>query len=341
MAPATEPLLGGNDASKAAPPKHHRQQVGSCAIFLWVFGVIGALLMLVFHHAGNALLDDPAFGTDDARSCFAQDTGDDNGVLGCIQFLICTPIPIWGGLFYIVHLLEAAGFSKAASYLRNIQTPVEIAKHIKKMKAALPAKYYKIECYHQDPKKNSDQNPTSKAEEKYPVQGQIDETLTPAQMIGMMRQQGLIGGSQQDSYLLIHFDIDVQPCTPQVEKLYEEKKTDFYNYNTTTNFPVKTERLEVDGHVERMTVVLHEGEGVEFKPWWLHSFPYYVSCLLLLSIPYRFYMYSKCELIEWTILKHYSHEPQAKLADVVPMRSRRNLQDPQSKAFNAATLKQV
>ena len=54
--------------------------------------------------------------------------------------------------------------------------------------------------------------------------------------------------------------------------------------------------------------------------------------LLLLSVPYRVYFFSKCTKINWEVLKHFSHKPETVWSDD-PKHSRSKRTDAASKAF--------
>mmetsp|Transcript_69061 Transcript_69061/g.174063 ORF Transcript_69061/g.174063 Transcript_69061/m.174063 type:complete len:598 (-) Transcript_69061:150-1943(-) len=267
-----------------------------------------------------------------------------------------------GIIFYCVYLIEAVCISEVLSYLANVLNEREFSDYIKHVQAAEPCMHFGITCYHYeayqqtmhvngvDVTKTKTRRVNSHSSTmRYPVQCQVDETLSPEQTLAMFHllhdgQQhidsekgaaNLKGRKMKTMILMCRFPLEFHPANEKTKQHYTSTRDSFWERNTRDQHQEKSEKNYLGGHREYVMAILKGGtDHSTDRPWWMHRLPYFLATICLMSLPYRFLLVSKCRSIDWTILKHFSHEP---LQDdqEPPMHSRKYGTDEVSRAFRA------
>jgi hypothetical protein len=190
---------------------------------------------------------------------------------------------------------------------------------------------------------------THKASMKYPVVGYEDETLSPDQTLAMFHllndgqvhtdsekgEADLKNHKPKAMVILAHFPLEFNAVSAAASHHYDFTKQSFYQRNTTDVHQDKKENRYMDNHREYVVVSLKGGTADSHETqWWMNAGAYYLCSLALMALPYRLFMYSQVQKTEWTIMKHFSHEPVATWREP-PLKSRRYRTDAASRAFRA------
>lgn len=259
-------------------------------------------------------------------------------------------IRIVGVAAYLLYFVESYCFSTAQYYLKNVLNEKEFVEYLSHIQTAKPRATFKISCYHYEKRDDKRRTVTThSATMRYPVKGHIDETLSPVQTLAMFH---LLHDGEQDGDLetgennlkrqnlksmivLCRFPLEFHPTSDNVEQHYASTRDEFWEKNTRDQYQDTEEEHSVDGHREYVMVILKGGtDDSTERPWWMHRGPFFLSTLCLMSVPYRLLLYSKCIRTDWTVLKHFSHEPLQDDQDA-PKHSRKHRTDAASRAFCA------
>ena len=260
---------------------------------------------------------------------------------------------IIGILLYWFHVMHTLCKSKTSKYLYWIMSELDFQGYVKELQAAEPQIQWTIQNYHYETKRWKDKDGqehekkervnTHRATTQYDIKGFVDETLSPEQMLAMFHL--LYDGEQEDLesnkkkpidqlFLLCEMPLEYHPTDDHEEQRLENEKQRFFQENTKdTHQDRHSANLISCHHKSHVMVVLREGtDNSHARPWWMNYWIFMLCTLLLLSVPYRVYFFSKCTKINWEVLKHFSHKPETVWSDD-PKHSRSKRTDAASKAF--------
>ncbi|CAE7257438.1 Tnks [Symbiodinium sp. CCMP2592] len=260
---------------------------------------------------------------------------------------------IVGVLLYLSHLLEALCRSKTSKYLSYIFSETEFQSYVKEVQAAKPQIRWTIQNYHWEEKGKRDKNVerrrvnTHRAEAHYDINGFVDETLSPEQMIAMFHL--VYDGDNQDLeankanpksfriFLLCEMPLEYHPFDDQEEQRLNATREAFYTENTRDTHQDKSSANLIDfgGYRTHIMVVLRENtDDSDARPWWMHYWVYLICTICLMSVPYRYYFFSQCKKARWEVLKHFSHKHEgAEGWNMEPRDTRSKRTDAASRAF--------
>ncbi|CAK9100708.1 Poly [ADP-ribose] polymerase tankyrase (dTNKS) (Poly [ADP-ribose] polymerase) (Protein poly-ADP-ribosyltransferase tankyrase) [Durusdinium trenchii] len=258
-----------------------------------------------------------------------------------------------GIILYLFHLIEALCRSKTSKYLCWILSETDFQGYVKELQEAEPKIKWTIQCYHYETKQYTDSNGkqqtkrervnTHRAEQHYDINGFVDETLSPAQMIAMFHL--MYDGEHEDLeankkapisslILLCEMPLEYHPVDDEEDQRLSERREIFFRDNTRDSHQDKRSHNLIDcHHKSNVMVILREGtDDSHARPWWMTYWFYMVCTIFLMSVPYRCYFFSKCTKINWEVLKHFSHKHE-ELWEDDPKHSRAKRTDAASKAF--------
>ncbi|CAK9008045.1 Poly [ADP-ribose] polymerase tankyrase (dTNKS) (Poly [ADP-ribose] polymerase) (Protein poly-ADP-ribosyltransferase tankyrase) [Durusdinium trenchii] len=244
---------------------------------------------------------------------------------------------IGGLVLYVFHLIEATCFDKTSKYLSWTLTEKAFQQHISTLQRAEPQIKWAIQNWHYEEKKTKDKNGKERTERKrvnthyaesfYDIQGFLDETLSPLQMLAMFHllydaqdeHESLLSPQRsprwskpsRSLFLLCEMPLDYRPVDQEEELRMKRLQEEFYRKNTCDTNQEKSEvnliRCDYQSHV---MVILKEGtDNSDERPWWMHFRVYVLATFFLLSLPYRCIFFRECQKITWEVLKHISHRP--------------------------------
>ncbi|CAK9008009.1 Poly [ADP-ribose] polymerase tankyrase (dTNKS) (Poly [ADP-ribose] polymerase) (Protein poly-ADP-ribosyltransferase tankyrase) [Durusdinium trenchii] len=226
---------------------------------------------------------------------------------------------IGGLVLYVFHLIEATCFDKTSKYLSWILTEKAFQQHISTLQRAEPQIKWAIQNWHYEEKKTKDKNGKERTERKrvnthyaesfYDIQGFLDETLSPLQMLAMFHllydaqdEHESLLSPQRSLFLLCEMPLDYRPVDQEEELRMKRLQEEFYRKNTCdTNQETWTEKSEVN--------LIRCTDNSDERPWWMHFRVYVLATFFLLSLPYRCIFFRECQKITWEVLKHISHRP--------------------------------
>lgn len=325
-----------------------REQVPRMAICGNIVGIIGLILIVV-----GALLGVNAMNDYSPVSAWARYGKVRAGPLGAV--------------LYCGYLFQALFRSKASAYLRNIMSESDFIAHIEKIQAAEPRLNFSIQNYHfknvtviTGSKGNKSKHTerkrvnTHRAVMDYDIKGYIDETLSPAQTFAMFHLlhdgsedvsdielgQGGNSGKKPSGGLFLLCAMPLQLCaaTPEVQARLEQTRATFFEQNTKDSHQDKLtgESLSIMEPPKNVMVILRGGQDASReRPLWMNWYFFALCTVCLVSVPYRLYLFSRCQKTEWTVLKHFSHLPCSEWGPEAPQQSRVRGTDSASRAFRA------
>ena len=312
----------GSDGLEPLPIESAHDTVGCIEVFAWLVGVGGmaAMLLHVFLDMSASYFN---FG------------------------LIC----------YILYLVEWCQ-SKACRYLSNVHSEKDFVDYIETLQKAHPIVTFSIQNYHYEnvstydaskkkwTTKSKRQN-THAASARFPIASVTDETLSPAQTVAMFHllhrsaaSEGssllhetvirVEGTGEQRLLLACHFPLTFMPRDAETTAALARFKEDFYRSNTTDQFQDKSEKQSLDCiHIDRAMVVLSSaGQAVTERPWWMRRSWLALSTLLLMGLPFRYFLYRRAQKVVWHVRKHFSISPTAAAATTTPLHSLTRSRDP-------------
>jgi hypothetical protein len=151
----------------------------------------------------------------------------------------------------------------------------------------------------------------------------------------------LVQGARPDQTRLVicKFVLDFHPSNVEAAENVMTRKTRFYKDNTTDVYQDKTDTMALQGHRERVMVVLRgDGNGsVDQVPWWFHRSWFALCSLLFASALYRKLLFSQLTKTTWPVTKHYQAPASAPSSAPAPTTAPASM-EPASVATPAATL---
>ena len=258
-----------------------------------------------------------------------------------------------GLLMYLAHIFEALRKSKTSQYLRWIMSEADFEVYVKHLQEAKPKIKWTIQNYHYEQKATTAGEGqtttkrvrvnTHRAEEHYDINGSMDETLSPAQMIAMFHL--MHDGDHEDLeankkavtrtlFLMCEMPLVYHPYDDEEAQRVTNNREAFYQNNThDTNQDKSSENLVDCHHNPYVVVILREGtDDSRARPWWMNYSVFVVCTIFLMSVPYRLFFFSQCTKINWEVLKHFSHKHEDSWAED-PQQSRAKRTDAASQAF--------
>eukprot|EP00931_Biecheleriopsis_adriatica_P025363 TRINITY_DN15599_c0_g1_i6.p1 TRINITY_DN15599_c0_g1~~TRINITY_DN15599_c0_g1_i6.p1 ORF type:complete len:600 (-),score=117.14 TRINITY_DN15599_c0_g1_i6:11-1810(-) len=281
-------------------------------------------------------------------------------VVGLLQDLNEVNIPLYLGIaLYVVYLAEAFFFSKTSKYLTNVMNEEDFARYLLKVQKAAPSIGFTIQNWHYETHTTTDNNgntqtsqhrvDTHTASKQYDIVSHLDETLSPMQTLAMfhllydgskyMTEEEVQKKAKETTnrlILLCHMPLVLHPVSHEDHTRFLEDRAAFYAGNTTDMHQDKGETRGLTcAYHERVMVILSGGTNSSYdKPWWMNCGVFVICTFFLMSVPYRLYFFSKCQLSTWPILKHFSHRVVA-FDDEIPVKSRQHGSSAASRAFKA------
>lgn len=236
--------------------------------------------------------------------------------------------------------------------------------YVERIQKASPAIYFGCECYHYETYQvtttDSNGNTSTRTETRrvvthtarmqYDVQGFIDETLSAVQTIAMFHLlhdgdldvgdaelgNGVKKMAASKLFLQCHFPLEFHPASRQCELDFTETRAKFYSANNRDTHQDRSESHSCADHWEYTLVVLTGGtDSSTARPWWMQYSVFAFCSIFMMSIPYRLYLFRRCQKVEWPVMKHFSPRPVSEWESEVPEKSRQHRSDPASKAFRA------
>ncbi|CAE7710257.1 PARP11 [Symbiodinium sp. CCMP2456] len=304
------------------PIKSTHEDIGCFALVAWILGVLGAGAIICG---------------------FALDLGREIIYVGLVG--------------YIIYLLELCQ-SKACRYLSHVQSEEDFVNYIDTIQKADPILTFSIQNYHYEnvstynasQKKwttKSERKNTHSATARFPIASMTDETLSPAQTVAMFHllhhtasasseDTGMLhetvvrveGTGEKRLLLTCQFPLTFLPRDTETATALARFKEDFYRSNTTDKYQDKSEKQTLTcAHADHAMVVLSSaGQGVTERPWWMRTAWLVVFTLLLMGLPFRYFLYRRAQKVVWHVRKHFSIFPAP--TAVAPMHSLKRSSDP-------------
>jgi len=261
-------------------------------------------------------------------------------------------------LFYAVYSVEGLLLNKLILYYSNVLGELELTRYIEKMQDAPPVFKWSIHCWHTEEEirerigggkvhtyKVMLEKTTRNQSFDYPVGHFIDETLGPLQTLTMihLRKSGThhvqnfhkLDIPQPNAMILLcHFPLVLHPADQEAEDDFRQTRNWFLR--DTDKHNETSEEQYVNGHMKRAMVVLRGSEYFAKLPCWTSYVLFFFCTVLLMSLPYRLFVFCRCHHVNWEILKHFTHESSLSWP---PEQSRRHRSDVASIAFRAVPQK--
>ena len=163
-----------------------------------------------------------------------------------------------GLVLYTFHLIEATCIDKTCKYLSWILTEKAFQQQISALQRAEPRIKWSIQNWHYEEKKTKDKNGNERTERKrvntryaetfYDIQGFLDETLSPVQMLamfhllydaqdeleGLLHPERSLRWSQSEGkslFLLCEMPLDYRPVNHEEEVRMKGLQEEFYRRN--------------------------------------------------------------------------------------------------------------
>ncbi|CAE8742066.1 unnamed protein product [Polarella glacialis] len=155
-------------------------------------------------------------------------------------------------------------------------------------------------------------------------------------------QAGNSGKKPSDAlFLLCVMPLQLCAATPEVQARLEFRRSTFFEQNTRDIHQDKLTGQSLifmeNGVVNKDVMVILRGgqDASRERPLWMNWYFFALCTVCLVSVPYRLYLFSRCQKTEWTVLKHFSHLPCSKWGREAPQQSRVRGTDSASRAFRA------